>query len=146
MSTLNRLTTEALIDQFNQLADWEARFDYLLDLAAQLPPLEEADLVDENRISGCLSHVWVKCALSEESPPRLRFVAQSDSQLVGGLIAVLMVVYNGRTLREVLDVDADAVFKQMDLQANLSPTRRNGLHGIVQHLRGRAAAGLHEPR
>jgi cysteine desulfuration protein SufE len=144
MLSLNGLTAGELIEAFTALDDWEARFTYLLDLAQGVPVLDEADLVDENRIFGCVSQVWVKCAIINDDPPRLEFVANSDAQLVTGLIAILMVLYNGRTLAEVIRVDARDVLKQMDLDANLSPTRRNGLFAMVQHIQNQAHRAMGE--
>ncbi len=138
MPTLDGLTPEELIASFTRLDDWEARFEYLLDLADQVPPLPETDLVDENRIFGCVSEVWLKSWITPDEPPRLEFLANSDAQLVTGLIAVLMVVFNGRTLDEVVGTDAVEVLRRMDLQANLSPTRRNGLHAMVQRIQSHA--------
>jgi cysteine desulfuration protein SufE len=142
MPPLCGLTMKEVIDTFAALDDWEARFTYLLDLGRQVPVLEEVDLVDENRILGCVSQVWLKCEITSDDPPRLQFVANSDSQLVTGLIAILMVLYNGRTLGEVLRIDARDVLQQMDLDTNLSPTRRNGLFAMVQQLQGHARRGV----
>ena len=109
-----------------------------------MPVLDQADLVDENRMFGCVSQVWLKCAITSDDPPRLEFIANSDAQLVTGLIAVLMVLYNGRTLHEVIRVDARDVLKRMELDASLSPTRRNGLFAMVQHLQNRARRAVTE--
>ena len=108
------------------------------EVADQVPVLEDADLTDENRIQGCISEVWLKSTITNGEPRRLEFVANSDAQLVNGLIAILMVLYNGRTLEEVIRIDATDVLKQMELDANLSPTRRNGLYAMVEHIRRQA--------
>jgi cysteine desulfuration protein SufE len=146
MPTLTGLTRETLIESFTRIDDWEARFTYLLDLADQVPVLEDADLTDENRIQGCVSEVWLKSTITNDEPRRLEFVANSDAQLVTGLIAILMVLYNGRTLDEVIHVDATDVLKQMELDANLSPTRRNGLYAMVEHIRSQAKHALQNGR
>jgi cysteine desulfuration protein SufE len=146
MPKLDGLTRDTLIESFTRINDWEARFDFLLDLAAQVPVLENADLTDENRIQGCVSEVWLKSTITQGEPRRLEFVANSDAQLVTGLIAILMVLYNGRTLEEVVRIDAGGVLKQMELDANLSPTRRNGLYAMVEHLRRQAKRVLQDAR
>jgi cysteine desulfuration protein SufE len=144
MPTLKALTTEELIESFTRIDDWEARFTYLLDLADQVPPMDEANLVDDNRIRGCVSEVWLKSRITDDEPRRLEFLAKSDAQLVTGLIAILMVIYNGRTLHDAVKIDAADVLKQMDLDANLSPTRRNGLHAMVHRIRALARQALEE--
>ncbi|MFP4145398.1 MAG: SufE family protein [Phycisphaeraceae bacterium] len=140
MPTLNELTTDELISTFRGLEGWEDRFEYILDLAKQVPELDESERTDETRLTGCVSQVWVKTAVTQDDPPRFEFVANSDAAIVTGLIAVLMVVYNGRPVDEVADADPLAVLREMDLETHLSPTRRNGLHAMVERIRGDAGA------
>jgi cysteine desulfuration protein SufE len=88
----------------------------------------------------------LKSTITDDEPPRLEFVANSDAQLVTGLIAILMILYNGRTLDEVVNIDATDVLKQMELDANLSPTRRNGLYAMVEHIRSQASRARNDIR
>jgi cysteine desulfuration protein SufE len=59
----------------------------------------------------------------------------SDAMIVNGLIAVLMMIYNGKTPEEILNTDVEKIFHQLELDRHLSSQRRNGLFGMVTRLR-----------
>lgn len=139
MTAISDLTIEDLEANFEMLGDWEERFAYVIDLGRKLPPMDPADMNEENRVHGCQSQVWMKRELTPTDPPRMRFIANSDAHIVSGLIAILMTVFNGKTPREVLDTDAEGFLKKLDLEEHLSPTRRNGLHAMLKRIRAMAA-------
>lgn len=140
MSTTIRMSIDELIDEFDFLGDWEDRCDYLIDLGFELPKLPEEAKTEQNRVHGCQSNVWMTASVDTEAdPPAIEFQANSDAMIVNGLIAVLMVVFNGKTPAEILDTDAEAIFKRLELDRHLSPQRRNGLFGMVTRIREIAA-------
>jgi len=139
MTAISDLTTEDLQANFELLGDWEERFGYVIDLGRKLPEMDPADMNEATRVHGCQSQVWMKAELSDERPPRMRFVARSDAHIVNGLIAILMTLYNGKTPRGVLETDAEGFLKTLDLEEHLSPTRRNGLHAMLKRIAALAA-------
>ncbi|WP_437205000.1 SufE family protein [Planctomicrobium sp. SH664] len=135
------MTIEELIEEFDFLGDWEDRADFLIDLGFDLPKLPDAAKVEENRVHGCQSNVWMLIELNESvTPPRVEFVANSDSIIVNGLIVVLSAVYHGKTPAEILATDVDGIFRRLELDRHLSSQRRNGLYGMVTRIRDFAAA------
>jgi cysteine desulfuration protein SufE len=137
------MSIEELIAEFEFLSDWEDRCDLLIDLGFELPKLAEADKTEANRVHGCQSNVWLVARLNEGvSPARVEFLANSDSMFVNGLIAILLAVYNDKTPEEILETNADDVFKQLELDRHLSSQRRNGLHGMVKRVREFAAHAI----
>ena len=142
MTTQNGLTLDELRDNFEFLGDWEQRFTYLLDLGKKLPAMDEGDMNEQTRVHGCQSTVYLRERVSADDPPRIAFVATSDAYIVRGLIAILQVLYNGKTPREILDTDAVGFLRELGLEDHLSPTRRNGLHAMVGRIRTLAEAHL----
>jgi len=140
MSTQNELTIEELTDNFEFLGDWEQRFTYLLDLGKKLPPMDEADMNERTRVHGCQSTVYLKEQVSDDDPPRISFIATSDAYIVRGLIAILQTIYNGKTPGQIIETDAVGTLRELGLEEHLSPTRRNGLHAMVQRIRNLAEA------
>lgn len=145
MLTLAEMTLDDLYAEFDEMEDWEERCDYLIDLGYQLPEMPPEDKTEANRVHGCQSHVWLAAktetvALGE--PPRIQFQAFSDAMIVSGLVAVVTLMYSGKTAREILDIDPRETFKRLDLDKHLSSARRNGLSGMVQRLRQIAAEAL----
>ncbi|MBE8421396.1 SufE family protein, partial [Leptospira interrogans serovar Pomona] len=73
----------AIRDEFAFCGDWAERDQYLSDLGRKLPPFPEAWKIEENRLHGCQSLVWI---VTEGDAARLVFHAISDSAIVSGLI------------------------------------------------------------
>lgn len=134
------MTIEELIENFELLGDWEERYAYLIDLGKKLPGLPAADKTEENRVHGCQAMVWLKMNPDAAHPERLRIVADSDAFIVRGLIAVVMILFDGKTPAEILHVDGKSIFSKLGLDQHLSPTRKNGLFSMLERIRALAAA------
>ena len=132
---------EELIEGFEFLDDWDERFRYIIDLGRKLTPMAESLKTDETKVDGCTSQVWMVAGVEGE-PPRLTFLADSDAHIVRGLIAILMTLYDGRTAREILDLDAEGTIARLDLAQHLSPNRANGLFAMVGRIRAFAVDAL----
>jgi len=126
-----------LTEAFSVLEDWEDRYRYIMDLGEALPPMEPALRSPETLVHGCQSTVWV--ALTTDSKV-VRLHADSDSHLVKGLAAIVVRVLDGRSVAGLLDFDLTALFDRLELHTHLSPTRSNGLHGMVKQVMDRAGA------
>jgi sulfur transfer protein SufE len=126
-----------LVESFELFDDWEDRYRFLIDLGRKLPPLDESQKTDENKVHGCQSNVWM---VSQKKPDgTLDFVADSDSSIVRGLIGVLREVYAGRTPQEIQSYRVEELFGQIGFDQHLSMGRRNGLDGMVKRIRSLAA-------
>ena len=66
---------------------------------------------------------------------QLTFLADSDAQIVRGLIAVLRVIFEGKTAEEIRAVDIDATFRRLGMDQHLSPNRRNGFFSMVERVK-----------
>lgn len=144
MKPLAELTLDELLLEFSQMEDWEERCDSLIDLGFELPEMPAEEKTEANRVHGCQSHVWLTARTESEpgQPPQLRFHAASDAMIVSGLIAVLMLMYNGQSAQKILEIDPRVTFAKLELDRHLSSQRRNGLSGMVQRIRQVAAEAL----
>ena len=129
------MTIDKLIANFELLGDWEERYGYLIDLGRKLPGLRDAEKNEEHRVHGCQAMVWMILEPDPERPGALRIRADSDAFIVRGLIAVLQLIFNGRTPDEILQADAKATLSRLGLDQHLSPTRKNGLFAMVERIR-----------
>ena len=137
------MTLDAIRDDFALLDDWEDRYRYVIELGRGLAPLPESERSEVNKVRGCASQVWLSTSregLGADGSPVLRFVGDSDALIVKGLIAILLEVYSGRTVKEILDTDAMKTFDEMGLREHLTPQRSNGLASMVERIRRDAAA------
>lgn len=134
------LTVDRIIQNFEILGNWEERYRYVIDLGRKLPGLEEQFKTEDNRVKGCVSNVWLITRVGEGSPPVLEFVADSDAHIVRGLLAILLAAYSGKTPEEILAVDIRNIFRQLDLEKHLSPSRSNGFFSMVERIQTLAKA------
>jgi cysteine desulfuration protein SufE len=126
-----------LIEEFDLLGDWEGRIEYVIDLGKDLEALPEADRIDANKVPGCAAQVWL--AVRREGD-RLHFMADSDSALSKGNIALLLRLYSNRTPAEILGFDARAALDRLGLPSALTRQRANGLNSMVGRIRDAATA------
>ena len=130
---------QSIIDEFSLFDSWVDRYEYIVELGKQLPDLAEQYRTDQYKVKGCQSQVWFR---AREEAGRIFFDADSDAMIVRGLIAILMALYDGRTAREILDLDAEGTIARLDLAQHLSPNRANGLFAMVGRIRAFAAEAM----
>lgn len=130
-----------LVEEFDLLGDWEGRIEYVIELGKDLAPLPEADRIDANKVPGCAAQVWLAVRREGgDGDPRLRFLADSDSALSKGNIALLLRLYSGRRPAEILGFDARAALDRLGLPSALTRQRANGLNAMVGRIRDAALA------
>ena len=110
------MTIETIRSDFALLDDWEDRYRYLIELGRELPALPEALRTDANKVRGCVSQVWLASAARHNGAGDaavLEFQGDSDAHIVRGLIAVLFALFEGKTAKEILRSDPQAVFAEL---------------------------------
>jgi cysteine desulfuration protein SufE len=127
---------EALINDFDFLEDWEQKYEYIIDLGKQLPPLPDEIKTDENLIKGCQSKVWIDVKYEDG---KLNFLADSDGILPKGIVSLLVSIYSGHSTDEIINSDFDFISK-IGLQEFLSPSRANGLMAMTKQMKYYAVA------
>ncbi len=137
---------EEIVGDFEFLDDWEDRYRYVIERGKALPPLEEELRVPATKVEGCASQVWLMPEIEGEGPGAIfRFRGDSDAMIVRGLIAVLMALFNGLTVEEVLKVDAAGELARLGLDDHLSAQRSNGLRAMVERIRALAGEAASLP-
>ncbi|KAL2613644.1 hypothetical protein R1flu_025336 [Riccia fluitans] len=91
---------QEIVKLFEAVPDSKQKYEQLLYYAKQLKPLAKEFHTKENKVEGCVSQVWVKPSLTEDS--RVFFEADSDSLLTKGLAALLVEGLSGATVSEIL--------------------------------------------
>jgi cysteine desulfuration protein SufE len=124
----------AIAEEFAFFSDWSERYQYLIDLGRKLPPFPEASKIEEHRLQGCQSMVWL---VATGDASRLDFAAISDSAIVSGLVFLALRVYSGRAAAEILATEPDYI-SAIGLAKHLSPTRSNGLAALLGFIRDTA--------
>jgi cysteine desulfuration protein SufE len=142
LSQSQATTIPELIETFDALGDWESQCDYLIDIGCEIPDFPASQKIEANRVHGCQSNVWLFAEVKLSNPPVIEILADSDSMIVKGLIAVLLMAYSGRTAAEILETDIKEIFSRLGLNRHLSSARRNGLVGMVKRIHAIAERAL----
>ncbi|MDH0622503.1 SufE family protein [Pseudomonas chengduensis] len=126
------VAAQEALEAFAACPGWEQRARLLMQWGERLEPLRETERVDEHRVHGCESLVWL---IAEQRGEHLHFRASSDARLLRGLLAVLLARVEGLPRAELASVDLVDWFNQLGLQRQLSPSRSNGLNAVLQRMR-----------
>jgi len=122
---------QAALDSFEQARGWEQRARLLMQMGDRLAPLEDAQKCEGNRVHGCESLVWL---VVEQRDGQWLFKAGSDARLLRGLLALLLVRVQGLNSAELAALDLREWFTRLGLERQLSPSRSNGLHAVLQRM------------
>jgi cysteine desulfuration protein SufE len=138
------MTIDEIRDNFALLDEWDDRYRYVIELGRMLDPMPEAEHSAANKVQGCASQVWLAkyVGRNNANEPLLKYLGDSDAHIVRGLIAILLTLYSGHTPREILGIDAIAVFDEFGFREHLTPQRSNGLRAMVERIRSDAREAL----
>lgn len=131
---------EEIFETFEDLQEWDERYDFIIDLGRELPPFPAELQTKENVVDGCMSTVWLTTRVSEAPSRIFEIQADSDSIIVKGLIAILLAFYSGMTAENVVTADVSEYLTKLGLNQHLSPQRRNGLFSMIKRLKQFAQA------
>jgi cysteine desulfurase/selenocysteine lyase len=124
---------------FDLLGERDAKNSYLLDdLGAKLPHYFDLLKKVTERVPGCVSEVYLVGRRSPKDPKVLEFVADSDANIVRGLIALMQKLFSGQRVAQILAFDIEGFFRRIGLDQFISQQRRNGLAGMANRIRSLA--------
>lgn len=121
-----------LCSDFAANKSWDKQYRLIIQLGKQLPALAEAQKKPSNQVKGCESLAWL---VIEQQGGIYHFYMDSDSRVVKGLMAILLIIFQGKTAQQIEEIDVDAVFAQLGLLHHLTPSRANGLLAIVKRIK-----------
>ncbi|MCU0782219.1 MAG: SufE family protein [Akkermansiaceae bacterium] len=125
-----------LLDELALFQDWTERYEYVIGLGKKLPPMDETARNPDHLIKGCQSQVWLDAAFDNG---RVHYVADSDSLITKGMIALFIRVLDGETPDAILTADMGFI-DRTGLKEHLAPTRANALNLMATQMKQRALA------
>ena len=127
---------EEIVEEFALFDSWDDKYEYIIDLGKKLPPLEDRYKLDENKVRGCQSTVWL---VADYKDGKVIFKAESDSVIVKGLISMLIRVLSNHSPDEILEAKLDFI-NRIGMTTHLAQTRSNGLLSMVKQMKNYALA------
>ncbi|AEV96621.1 Fe-S metabolism protein SufE [Niastella koreensis] len=127
---------DELVEEFSLFDSWDDKYEYIIDMGKKLAPLEDEYKLDENRVRGCQSTVWL---VSEYNNGIIRFKADSDAIITKGLVSMLIRVLSNHTPDEIIEAELGFIQK-IGMTTHLAQTRANGLLAMVKQMKNFALA------
>ena len=122
---------DEIVSEFEVFDDWMEKYEYLIDLGKDLPLIQEELKTEERLIEGCQSRVWLNADFNDG---KMQFSADSEAIITKGIIGLLIRVLNDEHPETILKTDLKFI-SDIGLQEHLSPTRANGLNGMIKKMK-----------
>lgn len=126
-----------LKSEFAAISSWEDKYQKLIDLGKKWPGLPEDLKIEDLKVKGCQSQVWIKAEMTPDK--KIVFRGDSDALLVRGLVAIVLSIYSNETPQSILSTDP-VFLKEMGFDSGLSPSRSNGLYSMIKQVKYYATA------
>jgi len=139
MRTIAEIENE-IVDDFALFDTWEEKYQYIIEIGQKLKPLAAEFKVDENKIKGCQSSVWLTAS---ENNGIIEFFADSDSVFVKGEIALLMEVLSNQSPEAIVNAELGFI-DQIGLRSHMAQTRANGLAAMIKQMKLYAVGFQHK--
>ena len=131
-------TLDEIVDIFELLGDWDQRYAYLVELGEQIPAMPADEKIEDNKVKGCMSQVWVRAHASKDNDQHIDFNGDCDTSIIKGVLALLIQMTSGNTLEDIEKLDVDEFFERLELDEHLSPNRHVGVYAIVELMKKQA--------
>lgn len=125
---------QQLLDDLSLFQDWTERYEYVISLGRKLAPMDAGVKDAEHLIKGCQSQVWLDATFADG---KVRYVADSDSVITKGMIALFVTVLDDEPPDAILTADLSFI-EQTGLKEHLAPTRANALNLMATQMKQRA--------
>ncbi len=125
---------QELLEELGFFQDWTERYEYVIGLGKKLEAMPEASKTGEHLIKGCQSQVWLD---ADCDGGVMHYVADSDSLITKGMIALFIRVLDGEAPDDILQADLGFI-DETGLKEHLAPTRANALSLMATQMKQRA--------
>lgn len=137
---INTLQDE-IVEEFNLFEDdRNAKLEYLIELGEQLPELEEQLKTDDRLIKGCQSKVWL---VSQRQHDRLQYLADSNTAITKGLIALLIRVLSEQKIGDIARAELYFI-RDIGMNTFIGSQRSNGFANMINQMKLEAAMAYRE--
>lgn len=126
-----------IIDKIKQKGDeisvleGTERLQYLIDIAKDAEPLEEKYKIEQNKILGCASNLWVIGRKNHHDNMKYNFDA--DAFITKGTAKLVIDILNDESALEISKLKKED-FKSLGILELLTPQRQSGLSNLIDTL------------
>ena len=132
MNIVNKI--DELKEELSFFEEEIEKYEYIIEIGKNSKVLEEKDKIDENRIRGCTSKLWLVCKeQKKEDKNILSFESDSDTVIVRGLAKIIASMFSNQKAKDIADFEID-ILKSLDLKQIITPSRQNGIGNMIKKI------------
>lgn len=124
------------LNELMTATNWQQQYRLIIQWGKLIQPKVDIRL-PSNLIKGCELPVWL---VHHQQGEQHFFAFDSDSSVMNGLAALLLVQANGQSTAQLNALDMTAALHALGLERHLTPSRNNGLKAIIARLQALAAS------
>ena len=106
------------------------RLQYLIDLAKEADALEDKYKVDQNKIFGCASNLWV---IGKKDNGNMKYQFDADAFITKGTTKFVIDILNNQSAEEISKLSKED-FKPLGIMELLTAQRQSGLSNLLDFL------------
>ena len=107
------------------------RLHYLIDKAKEIDPLPDAAKIEDNRIRGCASKLWIIGGAREDGT--MMYQVDGDAHISKGTAKVVADLVNGEHRSAVANLTVED-FTPLGIKELLTMQRQNGLGELIDRI------------
>ena len=107
------------------------RLQYIIDEAKSVEPLEDEHKIEENKIRGCISNLWVTGKVLEDCT--MQYKHDADSHMTKGTAKVILDIVNGEHKSEVAKLTLES-FQALGIRELLTMQRQVGFASLIERV------------
>ena len=111
------------------------RLQYLVDLARDVPPLSNKHKIDENKIRGCASNLWVVGEMNRSN--KMYYEYDADAFITKGTARLVIECVQQQPKDEIAKLTRED-FNALGIKELLTVQRQNGLGNLIARIVGLA--------
>ncbi|MFA5404959.1 MAG: SufE family protein [Ignavibacteria bacterium] len=131
---------EEIVEEFSIFDVWMDKYEYIIELGKNLPPMDENLKTDDRKVSGCQSQVWLNTKFENGN---IVYEADSDAIITKGLVGLLVRVLSNQKPEDIINAKLEFI-DRIGMKEHLSPNRANGLVSMIKHMKDNAKSMINE--
>lgn len=122
---------QSIVDEYISLETPREKFQFLGELADELPPFDDTQKVPVNEVKGCASKAWI---VITQNAGKIFISGEGEAQISKGILAFFSLGLSGCTVEEIKNITDDDL-KKTGILTSLSPSRSNGALSIWERIK-----------
>ncbi len=108
------------------------KMEYVVDMAKKSSGLPASMKNESSKIYGCMSETWVHVKKDQDA---IYIEADSEAQIVKGMLYLLAESINGHSKEEILMLDEQNVLNKLGLGGSITNRRMNGFASAIEKIK-----------